>query len=284
MKVENGKGTWALVLAPTLIFLVLILVIDSILGLGEVSNAFKRFANAFLTAYTLTAGALFGAMFFYADSRNRPLAPLFGMLTATLVGAGIIFLFLSQSDLLMEQSSSMQAQFFSNIVHLAVVMVALGVLGTSFFSEQRDVVLAPGESVVVNEYELRYMGTIENPKSNRTEFRSTVEVYRDGQLSYILHPQRAFYPNFNMAATRAAIRSTPVEDLFVVPSENLPDGSVGFRILVNPLIWWMWVAGPVLILGTLVSLWPQKVRTTVPAPSRAVRTATAPGTRGPATV
>ena len=170
------------------------------------------------------------------------------------------------------------------IVHLAVVMVALGVVGTSFFSEQRDVVLAPGESVVVNDYELRYIGTIEDPKSNRTEFRSTVEVYRDGRLSYTLHPQRDFYPNFNMAATRAAIRSTPVEDLFVVPSENLPDGSVGFRVLVNPLIWWMWVAGPVLILGTLVSLWPQPVRTSVPRPARAGMTLTTPGARGPATV
>jgi len=170
------------------------------------------------------------------------------------------------------------------IVHLAVVMVALGVVGTSFFNEQRDVVLGPGESVQINDYELRYLGTIEDPKSNRTEFRSTVEVYRDGQLKYTLEPQRDFYPDFNMAATRAAIRSTPVEDLFVVPSENLPDGSVGFRILVNPLIWWMWVAGPVLILGTLVSLWPQQVRTTVPPPSRAGRTPTTPGSRGPATV
>ncbi len=170
------------------------------------------------------------------------------------------------------------------IVHLAVVMVALGVVGTSFFNEQMDVVLGPGESVRIKDYEIRYVGTIEDPKSNRTEFRSTVEVYRNGRLSYTLEPQRAFYPDFNMAATRAAIRSTPVEDLFVVPSENLPDGSVGFRILINPLIWWMWVAGPVLILGTLVSLWPQQVRKTVPAPSRGGRTLTTPGTRGPATV
>ena len=66
-----------------------------------------------------------------------------------------------------------------------------------------------------------------------------------------------------MAATRAAIRSTPVEDLYVVPSENLADGKVGFRLLVNPLMWWMWVAGPVLVLGTLVALWPQ------PSPVRA---------------
>ncbi len=151
------------------------------------------------------------------------------------------------------------------IVHLSVVMVALGVVGTSFFNEQRDVVLGPGESVQINDYELRYVGTVERQKSNRTEFVSTVEVYRDGKLRYILKPQRAFYPSFNMAATRAAIRSTPVEDLFVVPSENLPDGSVGFRVLVNPLIWWMWVAGPVLVLGTVVALWPQRVRQTATA-------------------
>ena len=98
-------------------------------------------------------------------------------------------------------------------------------------------------------------------------------------MSWTIRPKRAFYPNFNMAATSAAIRSTPVEDLYVVPSENLADGKVGFRILVNPLIWWMWVAGPVLVLGTVVALWPQArparararfpVASGVPAGSRA---------------
>ncbi len=153
------------------------------------------------------------------------------------------------------------------IVHLSVVMVALGILGTTFFNTQRDVILAPGERAAIENYELRYLGTVEQPRGNRTEFVSTVEVYRDGQLLDTLRPQRDFYPSFNMAATRAAIRSTPVEDLYVVPSENLANGSVGFRILVNPLIWWMWVAGPVLVLGTVVALWPQAIR--VRAPVRA---------------
>jgi cytochrome c-type biogenesis protein CcmF len=149
------------------------------------------------------------------------------------------------------------------IVHLAVVMVALGVLGVSFFNIQRDVVLAPGQSVNIENYELRYIGTTTQPRTDRTEFLSTVEVYRDGQFLTTMTPQRTFYPSFNMASTRAAIRSTPVEDFYVVPSENLPDGSVGFRILINPLIWWMWVAGPVLVLGTVVALWPQRSRETV---------------------
>ncbi|PKB73496.1 MAG: hypothetical protein BZY75_01575 [SAR202 cluster bacterium Io17-Chloro-G7] len=153
------------------------------------------------------------------------------------------------------------------IVHLSIVMVALGVVGATFFSTQLDVVLAPGERVTVEDYEIRYVGTTEIPKSNRTDFISTVEVYRDGNLLDTIEPNRSFYPSFNMASTRAAIRSTPVEDLFVVPSENMSDGSVGFRILVNPLMWWMWVAGPVLVLGAVVSLWPQRVRQTAPAPA-----------------
>ena len=89
-----------------------------------------------------------------------------------------------------------------------------------------------------------------------------------GKLLETIRTKRAFYPSFNMAATTAAIRSTPVEDLYVVPSENLPDGSVGFRIMVNPLIWWMWVAGPVMMVGTVVALWPQKIRAPAPVPSQ----------------
>ena len=159
------------------------------------------------------------------------------------------------------------------IVHLSVVMLTLGIVGTSFFSTQVDVVLQPGESATIEDYELVYLGSIETPKSNRTEFTATVQVFRDGELLETLRTTRAFYPSFNMAATRAAIRSTPVEDLFVVPSENRPDGSVGFRILVNPLIWWMWVAGPVMLVGTVVALWPQRVLVPVPAPSSSRLTA-----------
>ena len=162
------------------------------------------------------------------------------------------------------------------IVHLSVVMVTLGIVGTSFFSTQKDVVMNPGDRVSIEDYELAYLGSIETPKGNRTEYISTVQIFKDGELMDTTRPQRDFYPSFNMASPSAAIRSTPVEDLYIVPSENLPDGSVGFRILVNPLIWWMWVGGPVMVIGTIIALWPQKVSTSVPVPSYGRFT---PGTR-----
>ncbi len=199
----------------------------------------------------LVAGGIFAEWFRGTMSRRRSSGESYPLAFLTLI-------------------ASNRPRYGGYIVHLSIVMVALGVVGTSFFSTQRDVILQPGEQTTIENYDIRYVGTDANLKSNRTDFVSTVEVYRDGELLTVIKPQRSFYPSFNMAATRAAIRSTPVEDLFVVPSENLPNGSVGFRILVNPLIWWMWVAGPVLVLGAVVSLWPQRAlnRSGVPARGR----------------
>ena len=54
------------------------------------------------------------------------------------------------------------------IVHISVVMVALGVLGGSLFEVQRDVVLAPGESYEIAGYEVHYVDTVQNLQPDRT--------------------------------------------------------------------------------------------------------------------
>ena len=144
------------------------------------------------------------------------------------------------------------------IVHLAVVFLALGVVGSSFFDTQRDVILAPGERATIADYEIEYVSTTAVQKSDRTEFVDTIKAYKGGEFIGIMNPKRAFYPEFRMSSTRAAIRSNPVEDFYVIPGETMSDGSAGFRVFVNPLVWWMWVAGPVLIIGTVVALWPQR--------------------------
>ena len=159
------------------------------------------------------------------------------------------------------------------IVHLAVILLALGIVGSSFYGIQKDVILAPGESAVVGDYEIEHMSTMVTEKADRTEFISTLNAHK-GDATWSLTPRRVFYPDFRMSSTQAGIRSTPIEDLYIIPSEFLDDGSVGFRVLVNPLVWWMWIAGPIFILGTLVALYPQRravvalVRETEPLPER----------------
>ena len=144
------------------------------------------------------------------------------------------------------------------VAHLAVVLLALGVTGSSFYGIQKDVALSPGESADVGAYTLTYVGASAVDKADRIEATAEVQVFRGDDFLGSYHPRRDFYPSFNLASTQAAIRSTPVEDLYIIPGELLEDGRAIFRVFVNPLVMWMWVAGPLLLLGVTVALWPQR--------------------------
>ncbi len=152
------------------------------------------------------------------------------------------------------------------VAHLAVVLLALGVTGSSFYGIQKDVALSPGESADVGAYTLTYVGASAVDKADRIEATAEVQVFRGNDFLGSYHPRRDFYPSFNMASTQAAIRSTPIEDLYIIPGELLEDGRAIFRVFVNPLVMWMWVAGPLLLLGVTVALWPQREAAAVYAP------------------
>jgi cytochrome c-type biogenesis protein CcmF len=144
------------------------------------------------------------------------------------------------------------------VAHLAIVLLALGIAGSSFYEVQRDIVLSPGESADVGDYTIKYVGANALERADRTEARAEVQVFREDNFLGSYYPQRDFYPAFNMASTKAAIRSTPIEDLYIIPGEFLEDGRAIFRVHINPLVMWIWIAGPLLFLGVIVALWPQK--------------------------
>tara|TARA_B110000438_G_scaffold16226_1_gene15247 strand:- start:6829 stop:7281 length:453 start_codon:yes stop_codon:yes gene_type:complete len=117
--------TWKIIIMAISAPPLLLMIIAVILGDDITSQSFKRFANALITGYTFGAGLLFINMFFYADSRHRPLAPLFGMMLATIFGSMITLWLLSQGDLLLEENGSVRAQALSNVVRILVSLLAL---------------------------------------------------------------------------------------------------------------------------------------------------------------
>ena len=147
------------------------------------------------------------------------------------------------------------------VVHLGIVMLAFGIIGSQFYNLERDVILGPGEQATIGDYEVEFLGTRTIPFADRTERTATMRVTRDGEFVRNIEAWQGLYPSFSILSTRAAIYSTPKEDLYVMFSEVQPDGqSAVFRLLVNPLVWWIWASGPLVILGTVIALWPARQR------------------------
>jgi cytochrome c-type biogenesis protein CcmF len=144
------------------------------------------------------------------------------------------------------------------VVHLSIIMLTVGAVGSSFYDIQRDFSLAPGQTASLGGYSFRYIDFQQTVHADRDEVTARFDVYDGGRYLGVMRAHRSFYPDFKIAATRAAIRSTPLEDFYIVPSEFGEDGRAVFRVYVNPLVWWMWASGPLLLLGTVLALSPRR--------------------------
>ncbi len=156
------------------------------------------------------------------------------------------------------------------VVHLAISMLAIGAVGSSFYEVQRDFSMEPGDSRSLGRYTFQYVGFDRSRYSDRDEVVAEFAASVNGSDLGSMRARRSFYREFRMSSTRAAIRSTPLEDFYIVPSEFEEGGRAVFRVYVNPLVWWMWASGPLFALGTLLALWPKRepAPSKLPAPAR----------------
>ena len=160
--------------------------------------------------------------------------------------------------------SKARRRYGAYVVHLGIVFIAIGVTGSRTYKSEQLIALNPDESTTIEGYELRYsdysVQTL-NPEpetyQSKVRFSTTLDVYVDDSRVATLTPQKNYhYALENPWVTEVAIRSTLLEDLYVILASLEEDGLAAFQIVINPLITWIWIGGGVLLLGTAIAAWP----------------------------
>jgi cytochrome c-type biogenesis protein CcmF len=146
------------------------------------------------------------------------------------------------------------------VVHAAIVMLAIGVAGSSAFDSVADAKLARGDAMRIGDYTLVYTSLDERAVSNATEIRATLDVRRGDRDLGTLQAGKNAYTVEDQVSNEVGIRSDLVtgEDLFVIAEQINPDGTVNFRVFVKPLVNLIWLAGLVFLVGSLITLWPDR--------------------------
>jgi cytochrome c-type biogenesis protein CcmF len=144
------------------------------------------------------------------------------------------------------------------VVHASIVLLAIGIAGSSAFDSVAEARLERGESMEIAGYRLVYRTLDERIAANATEIRATLAVERGGDDLGTLEAGKNAYTIEEQVSNEVGIRSDPLtgEDLFVIAEQIDPDGTVYFRVFVKPLVNLIWVAGIVFLLGSLITLWP----------------------------
>ena len=146
------------------------------------------------------------------------------------------------------------------LVHLSMVIITVGIIGSSLYQTEYQVTLAEGETVTVKDYTLEHEGFWVENSPAKHRFATPLGVYRDNKRIATLVPEKNFHWNVEQWVTEVAIRTSLKEDLYVILTALAQDGSASFQILITPLVVWLWIGGGLLLLGTAVAIWPEDQR------------------------
>ena len=144
------------------------------------------------------------------------------------------------------------------IVHAAILMLAIGIAGSSAYDTSHSARLAPGDSMKVRNYTLVYRGLNSKRSQNAIETRAAIDVYRGGDRIATMHPGKNDYPVEQQVSNEVSIRSDWLtgEDLFLITEQVNQNGTIDFKAIINPLVNLIWAAGLVFLLGSAIALWP----------------------------
>jgi len=149
--------------------------------------------------------------------------------------------------------SANRGRYGGYIVHVAILIMALGITGSSVYEEGQGIVLAVGDSYEISGYTLVYNGLIANTATDRMSVMADIDVTRNGRITGKLQPVKWFHTVQQQVVTEVAIRSNLVEDLYVILDDWDDTQNAAFTILVNPMVSWIWIGGFLLLVGGLVS-------------------------------
>jgi cytochrome c-type biogenesis protein CcmF len=148
------------------------------------------------------------------------------------------------------------------LVHASILMLAIGIAGSSAYQTVRERGLRPGQSLEVAGYTLTYQALERRQEANAVATRAVVDVSRGGSHVTTLHPGKNSYPVEQQVSNEVSIYHDPrnLGDLFTIADQIDPKSQMLFlKVFVKPLVNLIWAAGFLFVFGALVAMWPDAV-------------------------
>jgi cytochrome c-type biogenesis protein CcmF len=147
------------------------------------------------------------------------------------------------------------------IVHAAIVLLAIGIAGSSAYQTIREQSLRPGQSMRAAGYTLTYVSLGTRQLQNAQQTSAVIDVSRGGSHVTTLHPGKSWFPVEQSSSNDVSIYHDPrsLGDVYTIADGIAKNGTLDLKVLVKPLVNLVWAAGFVFVFGSLVAMWPDAV-------------------------
>ncbi len=147
------------------------------------------------------------------------------------------------------------------VAHLGVLLVALGIATSQTFRTEREATLKPGETITVSGHTARLKEIWGRQEPQRAVIGATMEVIENGKVVATADPRMNYYPTQSTPVPTPQVISSIRGDLYfnlIAFDQNGAHATV--KLIVQPLVPWIWFGGGVVVLGALIGVLPQRKR------------------------
>jgi cytochrome c-type biogenesis protein CcmF len=143
----------------------------------------------------------------------------------------------------------------SRVVHLGVALAGLAIAFSQTYRLESEKTLYRGQAWEVAGLRMEFQGVRALDEGRRFAVEALLRTDRFGEVRPRLH----FYPQMNAPLAYPRVVYTLGNDYyFVLMDFDREKGEwASLRLIVTPMVLWLWVAGGVVALGTLYILWPE---------------------------
>jgi cytochrome c-type biogenesis protein CcmF len=140
------------------------------------------------------------------------------------------------------------------VVHASIVLLALGIAGSSAYGSVREQKLLPGQSMTVAGHTVTYRRLEHERSGVANETRAVLDLSGDA-TGTIRSGVNQYFTGDSSREVGIKTDWLRAEDTYVIFDQQ--DGRyVYFKVLIKPLVNLIWLAGFVFLAGSLVALWP----------------------------
>jgi cytochrome c-type biogenesis protein CcmF len=146
------------------------------------------------------------------------------------------------------------------LVHLAVVLLAVGVIGSTF-QTSREFILKVDQTATIGRYTFQYLGEQTYQRPDYAGVYAVLAVTGGGRSLGVVQPERRVYLHWeNQPVTGVAIMTTRpwLDDVYVLFTDLDAQNSATFRVYLNPLVSLIWAGGGLFIISALLLFLPQR--------------------------
>jgi cytochrome c-type biogenesis protein CcmF len=146
------------------------------------------------------------------------------------------------------------------LVHIGIMLMFVGFAGSAY-QKEKTAKLAPGQTVQLEGFTVRFDKLAHEEDRQKEMVTGELTAFAGGKEIDRPRPAKWFFHNHESEpTTEVAIKRGPAEDLYVtLGGYDLAEGTATLKIVINPVVDWIWFGFMLLAIATGIVLVPDSV-------------------------